>query len=319
MPSRTLPSPSVPGAAAADAHGALAGVLGGRSAALLGSLAMVCVGGSVAVSGTLDDAPLPTVQAIRYLLAWLILLGLARLTGRVVVRPRGREWWWLIGVAGSGLVLFNVALIRGGQHAEPAVIAVAVACVPVLLALLGPLLVRHRPRLPVLLGAAVVTLGTVVVSGFGRTDAIGVGWAVVVLGCEAGFTLLAVPLLVRHGAWGVSVHSTGLAALGFAGWAVVADGPLAVLELTPTTWAAVAYLAVFVTAIAFVLWYSAVRALGPGRAGLLTGVAPLAAAAVGVALGEPLPGPAVWMGLAVVGVGLAIGLRSGADRPAAPG
>jgi drug/metabolite transporter (DMT)-like permease len=51
-----------------------------------------------------------------------------------------------------------------------------------------------------------------------------------------------------------------------------------------------------------------VRSLGPGRAGLLTGVAPVSAVVVGVLLGGPLPGPVVWLGVAAVAAGLAVGL-----------
>jgi drug/metabolite transporter (DMT)-like permease len=58
-----------------------------------------------------------------------------------------------------------------------------------------------------------------------------------------------------------------------------------------------------------VLWYGAVAHLGADRAGLLTGVAPVAAAAAGVALGLPAPGPAVWVGIAAVVCGLVLGLR----------
>jgi drug/metabolite transporter (DMT)-like permease len=58
-----------------------------------------------------------------------------------------------------------------------------------------------------------------------------------------------------------------------------------------------------------VLWYGAVGHLGAGRAGLLTGVAPVAAALGGVALGLPMPGPAVWLGIAGVAAGLIVGLR----------
>lgn len=36
------------------------------------------------------------------------------------------------------------------------------------------------------------------------------------LGCEVGFTRLAVPVLWRHGPGGVSVHTTWLAAVIFA-------------------------------------------------------------------------------------------------------
>jgi drug/metabolite transporter (DMT)-like permease len=142
----------------------------------------------------------------------------------------------------------------------------------------------------------------------GRSVLVGLAWAVVVLACEAAFTLLAVPVLGRHGPWGVSVHATWLAAVTFAGMALVLEGRSAVLRLSMQDVLAVAYLAVAVTAVAFVLWYSSVRRLGAALAGLLTGVAPVAAAAAGVALGGPAPGPLVWLGIAVVAGGLALGL-----------
>src|ERR1700680_4023081 len=81
------------------------------------------------------------------------------------------------------------------------------------------------------------------------------------------------------------------------------------MRLTRPDWLAVGYLAVAVTAVAFVMWYSSVGRLGASRAGLLTGVAPVAAAAGGVLLGGPGPRPLVWAGLAVVAAGLTLGLR----------
>ncbi len=54
-------------------------------------------------------------------------------------------------------------------------------------------------------------------------------------------------------------------------------------------------------------------AAGASRAGLLTGVAPVAAAATGVLLGGPAPRPLVWAGIAVVAAGLAFGFREGKD------
>ncbi|MFC6092539.1 DMT family transporter [Saccharothrix lopnurensis] len=275
-----------------------------------GALAMVFVGGSVGVSHTLVTAPLFTTQAVRYLAAIVVLVLLARALRVTVVRPRGREWLWLTGIAATGLVLFNVAVVRGVAHAEPAVIAVAVACVPVLIGVVGPLLERRAPQARVLPAAVVVTAGSVLVEGAGRADAEGVAWAAVAMLCEAAFTLLAVPVLARHGAWGVSLHSVWLGAVVFVGLGLATEGVGAVAALTPGDWAAIAYLAVLVTAVAFVLWYSTVAALGSGRVGLLTGVAPVAAALAGVALGTRVPGPLVWAGMSVVVVGLAFGLWS---------
>lgn len=280
-------------------------------AALSGATGMVFVGGSVAVSAELVGAPLFTAQALRYALAGLLLLLLARAARVALVCPRGIEWLWLSGVAVTGLVVFNLALVRGSAHAEPAVLGVAVACVPLVLSLVSPLLDGRPPRPVVLAAALVVTCGAVLVQGLGRTDRLGLVWAALVLACEAGFTLLAVPVLRRHGPWGVSLHATWIAAACFAGLGLLAEGPAAVAELDASHVLVVGYLAVLVTAAAFVLWYSCVDRLGAGRAGLLTGVAPVSAAAAGVALGGPAPAPLVWLGIAVVTAGLGLGLSPG--------
>lgn len=278
------------------------------AAGLAGAAGMTFVGGSVAVSGTLTGTPLFTAQAVRYAIACLLLLGFCRAAGRTLHRPRGTEWLWLLGVAGSGLLLFNVALVRGAQHAEPAVLGVAVACVPVVLAAAGPLLEGGRPHRRVLLAALVVTAGAVLVEGTGRTDTVGLLWALVVFACEAGFTLLAVPVLGRHGPEGVSVHTTWIAAVLFAAVGARTEGADAVLRLDGSDWAAIGYLAVGVTAIAFVLWYSCVRRLGTSRAGLITGVAPVAAAVIGIPVSGALPALPVWGGIVLIAAGLATGL-----------
>jgi drug/metabolite transporter (DMT)-like permease len=279
-----------------------------------GAAGMAFVGGSVAASAVLADAPLFTVQALRYGLACVLLIGFARIRRVRLVAPRGAEWLLLCGVTAAGLVIFNVALVRGAQHAEPAVLGVAVSCVPLLLAVLGPLLRGRRPAPGVVAAALVVTVGAALVQGVGRSDGTGLVWAVVVLAGETGFTLLAVPLLDRHGAVGISVHTTWLAAAAFAVIGVLGEGPAAVTRLHGAQLLAGAYLAVAVTAVAFVLWYTSVDRLGAGRAGLLTGITPVVAAAAGVALGGPWPRPLVWAGVATVVAGLALGL-SGRDRP----
>ena len=272
--------------------------------------AMTLVGGSVGVSRALITAPLFTAQAIRYAAAALVLLALASSAHVPILRPLGWEWLWLAGIAATGLVVFNVAVVRGVAHAEPAVIAVAVACVPILLGLVGPLLEGQPPRRQILVAALVVTAGSGLVEGAGRTDAAGVAWAVVALCCEAAFTLLAVPVLPRHGAWGVSVHSVWMGAAMLAALGLAAEGTGAVAQLTAADWAALAYLAIMVTAVAFLLWYSAVASLGSGRVGLLTGVAPVSAALTGILTGSRPPGPIVWIGILVVIAGLAGGLGS---------
>jgi drug/metabolite transporter (DMT)-like permease len=62
-----------------------------------------------------------------------------------------------------------------------------------------------------------------------------------------------------------------------------------VTELRADDWYAMGYLAVMVTAFAFVLWYSTVAAIGAGQAGLLTGIAPVSAALTGILAGATRP------------------------------
>jgi drug/metabolite transporter (DMT)-like permease len=288
-----------------------------RSGAVLAAAAMTCVGSSVAVSATVVDAPLFTLQAVRYTLAALLLAFLGRATGRRLPRPRGREWAWLCGVALTGLVLFNVGVVRGTAHAEPAVIGVAVAAVPLVLALGGPLISGMRPAGGVIAGAVVVSVGAALVSGGGRTDLTGLGWAAVVLAGEVAFTLLAVPVLGRLGPWAVALHTVWLAAVMLAVLGVVVEGPAAVGTLDTGDLAAAAHLAIVVTAVAFVLWYTAVTRLGADRAGLFTGVVPVTAAAGGVLVGAPAPAPVVWAGMALVAVGLGVGLSARVGTSAA--
>jgi drug/metabolite transporter (DMT)-like permease len=164
----------------------------------------------------------------------------------------------------------------------------------------------------------VVTCGAALVQGLGRADGAGLACAVVVFVCEAAFTLMAVPLLGRHGPLGVSVHATWLAAVMFGLLGLAWEGPAAVTRLRVDDVLAAAYLAVCVTALAFVLWYTCVQRLGAARAGLLTGVAPIAAAVTGIALGGPSPRPLVWAGVGIVAAGLTLGLsRAAAPRPGA--
>lgn len=151
------------------------------------------------MSGALAESPLHTVQALRYTAACLLLLVTARAGRHRLVRPSGTDGVWLFGVSATGLVLSNLALVGGSRHAEPAVLGVAAASVPHVLTFTAPLMEGRRPSPVVLVAALVVTCGAALVQGGGRSDLAGLGFAAAVLACEAGFTLLAVPVLRRHG------------------------------------------------------------------------------------------------------------------------
>ncbi|MEU4831552.1 DMT family transporter [Streptosporangium sp. NPDC023615] len=275
--------------------------------------AMFLVGTLAGVSGVIGDYPVHGGQALRYLVAAVILFAVVRLAGLRPVRPTARETALLAALALTGLVLFNVCVIEATRHGGPALVGTVLGTVPLALALIGG---RPSPRL---LGAAtVVVAGATVATGLGSGDLDGLLWSLGALGCEVCFSVLALPLLPRLGAVRVSAYSAALAVPLLAVAGLVADGTAPIRVPTPVEAAGLAYQAVVVTSVAFLLWYDALPRIGPGTAGLFAGLIPVGAIATGAVLGLGAPSGPDLLGAALVVAGIAVGLGPGRS-PARPG
>ena len=276
-----------------------------------GVLAMGIVGGSFAVSDLLVDYPVAPAQAARYLLGAAMLLAWARWRGISLRRPTRWESGRLVLLAAAGLTGFNVCVILGLSHAEPAAIGVVVGTTPLALAILAPLLAGRRPQARLVAAAAVVLVGVALVEGAGTTSLVGLLFSLGALAGEVAFTLLAVPLLPRLGAVTVSIYCCLLATgqmILVAPALAAATGTPVVRVPTAAEVAATVFLAVAVTAVGFVAWYTAVGRLGSERAGLLAGLMPVAALGAGLALGTGGATAATVAGAVLVGAGVASGL-----------
>jgi drug/metabolite transporter (DMT)-like permease len=196
-------------------------------------------------------------------------------------------------------------------------VGVIVGCVPVLLALLGPLQRGARP-LPRVVGAGVVVAvgaGLVQWTGEGLST-LGFLCALGALACEAAFTLLAVPLLPRLGPLGITQWATALVVPMLVAWALLVDGPGAQRLPNLDEALALLWLTAAVTAVAFLCWYGAVQRIGPERAGLFSGVLPISAAAIGAMTGSVELTPIRVAGAVAVAVGVTLGMLA-ARRPGA--
>lgn len=258
-----------------------------------GAIAASVVGASFPVSDALTDYSYAAGQLIRYAIGALILTVL--LKGRLG-KPTVKELALLNATAAVGMVGFNLAVLGAVDHIGATNAGVIIGASPVLLALAT----GHRQVLP---AAFVVVAGAAIVNGAGSSvTALGALLALAALAGEVGFTLLAAPLLPRLGPMRVAAWTAILATLQLA---VLTTGDIP----TPTAQnvAAILYLAVFTTAFAFVLWFSAVQHLGSGRAGLLIGFMPIAAVATDALLNGRAPSTADLTGTALVAIGIALG------------
>ncbi|WP_163566767.1 EamA family transporter [Fodinicola feengrottensis] len=222
-----------------------------------------------------------------------------------------REWGLLALLAATGLVGFNLAILFALRTAEPAVPGVIVGCVPVVLATVVPLAARKRPSGRILVAAGLVVAGAAIVQGFGRSDPAGLAFSLLALAGEAAFSLLAIPLLGRLGALGVSGYTTALATVQALVLALVLDGPAALRWPTPVEALALLWIALLVTVVAFISWYTGLQRVGAEHAGLFAGILPLTAALVAPLVGAGTLGLSQLVGGLAVAGGLAFGLVSG--------
>lgn len=274
--------------------------------------ATVLVGGSVAASSVVATYPPLGGQAMRYALGALVLAGVARAQRLPLPRPSRREALLLLALALTGLAGFNLTLLAAVRHADPAAVAAIVGCVPLLLALAGPLLRGRSPTYRLLGGALLVSMGAVAAQWAGGTSPLGLLWSLCALAGEAAFSLLAVPLLPHLGAVALSFYACAVASVVLALGAIAVDGRRALPVPTPAQAGALAYLAFAVTAGAFLAWYTALARLGPERAGLFSGLIPVSALATSALVGTAMVTPLRVVGIMLVGAGLAWGLRRGA-------
>ncbi|MCD0480974.1 DMT family transporter [Streptacidiphilus sp. ASG 303] len=290
-----------------------------RNGALLAAVATLAVGSSFTAGSVLSHYPVLGGQALRYGAAALLLGALAaRRGGRPLRTLRGltaREWARLAVLAATGMVGFNAAVLAAERHAEPAVPGVVVGCAPLVLAVLGPLLAGRRPSARLAAAGALVAGGAAVVQGLGRTDTAGLLLSLLALAGEVAFALVAVPLLGVLGPVLTSAAACAAAA-GEAGLsAAVLDGGAALRVPTAAEAAALAWYTLPVTVLAFCCWYTAVQRLGAERAGLFSGLVPVAAALSAPLAGAGVLGPAQLAGTGLVSAGVLLGSLTERQRP----
>lgn len=286
-------------------------------AVAMAATATSLVGLAVPVTGLLDGYPLLTGQAIRYAIGAVCLLGWLLATGRTVPVPTAKDLVGLGFMVGFGMLGFNAAILLGQRYATPGFIAAMLGASPLVLAIVAPALRGRRPAAAAVAGAVTVGLGVVILSGGGSWHGPGLALALVVLVCESAFTLGGVGVVARLGAVAASMWSCVFAAVGGVVLATLWDGAAAWPAPSASEWTAILVLGVLVTTVGFAFWYTGVSVLGADRAGVLTGLMPVAGLVAAVLLGrQPLTLVAAG-GTAVVAVGCALGLRRESQPPRA--
>lgn len=273
-------------------------------------LSLLWGGSFLAISFALREVDVFTVVAIRVAGAALVLWAYVLLRGLAL--PRALQIWVAFLVMGLLNNIIPFSLIVWGQQNIPSGLAsilnastavfgviVAAACFAderlsarkVIGVTLGFLGVATAIGLSSLKQFDIRSLSQLAIMGASVSYAFAGAWARVAL---KGLT----PQVAAAG-------MTSASALFMLPTALLVEGPPD-LSLTPQTWAALAYLAVMATALAYLLYYRVLAVAGSGNLMLVTLlVAPVAIALGAIVLGEDLR-PQAYAGFALLALGLIV-------------
>lgn len=263
-------------------------------ASLLAALAALCWSGNHIVGRAMvGEVPPLATGSIRWIVPALILLPFAGPHLRRDWPEVSRNWPVLLGLSLLGGALFGTLQYVGLQSTTALNVSVLNSVAPVLIVAAGWMLFSDRVSMLQVAGIATSFAGVLAIIGKGSLDALRDlalnRGDLVILFNMAVWAVYSASLRKRGPmhwitfSFVLSVIS-GLATLPF--WAMEhASGET--LRLTPLTFAALAYVSIFPSLVAYAAWSRGVELLGSGRAGVFLHLIPLYSALLaGAVLGE---------------------------------
>jgi drug/metabolite transporter (DMT)-like permease len=285
----------------------------------LGLWAAAITGVQVGAAMVMSRAVLPeigpvTLAAFRYGIGVLVLAPLVLALRPALLRQGVLGPVAALGVAQFGLLV--VLLNWGLQRIGAAEASLIFASFPVLTVLIASALGRERLTARRLGGAALTFAGVAVALGARPVAGDLWGAAAVFLAAllGAGSALATRPYLARNPTLRVGAMAMLAAALVLAALAVPVEG----LPFRPAAPTAALIAAIgLASGAGYVLWLTALKFAEAGEATVLLGLAPIAAAVLGMVFLGETPGPALWLGavVALAGVTLTV-LPARPKRPA---
>lgn len=275
------------------------------------TFATLLVGSGVTTASLLKDASPLLTQGMRYTIGALFLIPLVVREEKVDSRLTKVDYLHLLLVAGLGVVAFSTLGIIALRHIDPSGLAIIIGAAPIAIGIFGPIIDKRRPTLRPIIGAVVVLLGTAIVEGNSSASLIGIALALVVMACDASFSIFSVGVVKKIGPYRLSLITISFGAVVLLGYEAV-TGDLRLASLTHREYIIIAYQGVFSTFGAFALWYQGMSRVKIESIGLFPGLIPVGALITTFFVGlAPKRGVIDALGVAISVAGIAFGLTKG--------
>lgn len=232
-----------------------------------------------------DGAGPVGVLSVRFSLAALVLLGLARARGERL--PRGRQLRALLLLGGVGYVIESLCYFAALTRISAGLTALLLYLYPALVVLLTAVLSRRRPSPRATCCVVIATIGTVLTIG-----PVGGGqWTGVLLGLAAAASYSTYIVVSSRSTSGVGPLATAAVVMGgcAAVYDVLALATRATLPHAPSAWLALLGVALIGTVVAVGTFFAALALLGPADTSVISTLEPVVSVVVAaVTLGESL-------------------------------
>ncbi|RJS54625.1 DMT family transporter [Bacillus subtilis] len=258
--------------------------------------AMAIVGSSVVVGKLMvERIPVFLSSGLRFLIASVVLLTLLFCIEKGLPALTKKDVLVLLVQSFTGVFLFSICLLYGVQYTTGTESGILTSTTPMVIGILSFFLLREKIEKKTLIGILLAVCGVMAINLFGAGSQDGTPHALfgnmliiaAVIG-EALFTLMAKLLSPHISALAISTFVSLFGFLFFLPFALFEASSFDYSVPTVLDWSYVLYYALFVTVLAFYLWYSGVTKVPAGVSGIFTSVLPVSAVILsGVILKEP--------------------------------
>jgi drug/metabolite transporter (DMT)-like permease len=241
----------------------------------------------IVIRGQLGNVPITWSVCYRFTSACLAMIVVARVT-KASLRVSARDHLMLAGVGVSIFCLNFNFVYRAEAHVTSGLVAVTFALLVVYNSVLGRIFLKQRLSRPFMLGSGIALLGVALLF-LHELRAAPLGSHEVVLGI--GLTLLALLFASIANLMQATERARALpmpallvwamlyGALANATWAWIETGPPQI-DWSPGYIGGALYLGILASALAFTLYFTLIRQIGPARAGYVNVLTPVLAMAL---------------------------------------
>ncbi len=281
------------------------------------TLATLLVGSGITTASLLKNASPFLTQGMRYLIGAILLIPLVLREEKVEAKLTKVDYLHLLLVAGLGVVAFSTLGIVALRHIDPPGLAIIIGAAPIAIGIFGPIIDKRRPTLRPVIGAVVVLIGTVIVEGNSTASLFGYLLALIVMACDASFSIFSVGVVKKIGPYRLSLITISFGAIVLLGYEAITSN-LNFASLSNKEYLIIAYQGIFSTFGAFALWYQGMSKVKIESIGLFPGLIPVGALITTFFVGlSPKRGIVDVIGVAISVAGIATGLTNGKRGKAA--